>query len=109
MQKRGVPDLNLLYSIIFFRPGTGTLGPLLAKLLDLLSVFTMKNSWFWLERVFESKSRFDAFNRKESDLKYGLRCIRAFEIFNYFKSSFADPIRMFLGRPDPDTSIMKKK
>jgi hypothetical protein len=44
MQKRGVPDLNLLYSIIFFRPGTGTLGPLLAKQLYLLSVFTMKNS-----------------------------------------------------------------
>ncbi len=109
MQERDVPELYLLASITFFRSGYGTLGPLLAKQLDLLSIITMKNSWFWWKRVFESKSRFDAFNRKESDLKYGLRCIRAFEIFNYFKSSFADPDPYDLGRPDPYPSIMKKK
>jgi hypothetical protein len=60
----------------------------------------MKNSWFWLERVFESKSRFDAFNRKDSEsIEHGVRYIRAFEIFNYFKSSFADPDPYDFGPP----------
>ncbi len=38
MQERGVPGLNLLYYITFFRFGSGTLGPLLAKQLIILII-----------------------------------------------------------------------